>query len=167
MSSAFLWENIHPCSLTLYWMDHVTCFGPYHMKEHDVYLAWAKAVEMSVFACFLVLFSIQLDRNVSYRGWSFSLGLLDLEWKERRNRPCEIQNSKMYPLTSIPWCCSHDYVLVQSKRDFENVIKVSNKLTLRRKLSINHLNPLTAETFFFWHSKKGNQRYWKHERNSM
>lgn len=76
-----------PCSLTLCWpmwlaLSHGT------QRNMRYTLSEQKLVEHGVlFACFLILFSTQLERNISYRTCSFSLGLRVLEGKENGIEP--------------------------------------------------------------------------------
>lgn len=87
---------------------HVTCSGP-HVKGHDVYLVWAKTVEMCVFPA-LILFSLQLTRNVSYWDCFFCWGSLILEWEENgiELELCGIIRGAhdFYPLVLLPWLYS-------------------------------------------------------------
>lgn len=78
----------HASLLTNIVLAHVTCFVPWHTRNMRYTLSEQKLVEHGVlFACFLILFSTQLERNISYRTCSFSLGLRVLEGKENGIEP--------------------------------------------------------------------------------
>lgn len=44
---------------------------------------------------------------------------------------CDRQSSNMTPKTFVPWWCSHDYIMLHSKRHSAYVIKVINHLILK------------------------------------
>ena len=95
----FSCEKVYILALDIV-LAHQTCFLTWHVKGHDVYLVWAKAIEtLCLLGCFPVLFSMQVERNVSYRGFSFSLEFRGPRMKRKWNRAHALHNWPPWPLS--------------------------------------------------------------------
>lgn len=44
------------------------------------------------------------------------------------------QNSNMTLMISAPTCCSYNYIVLQGKRDFADIMEGTNQLTLKDRL---------------------------------
>ena len=121
---------------------HVTCFGPWHVR----------------------------GTPASHTGAALSAWVPEAWSKGKTEQSLRSAGFYEGPMTSISSCYSHDYVLVQGKRDFVDVIKSSNHLILRQGSYPDYLDSMSVsivKTFLFWHRRRGNLRYWKQERNLL